>query len=287
MRFVVFIFILFTFGCQNKSSNDRFGTFLGATPSEESLIKPEGNTVTTRIEVPDRYTRVSVKKGTFGAYLQNFPLKPDGSKVYLYNGKEKIRQDVHVAVLDISIGDKDLQQCADACMRLRAEYLWHENQFDSIRFHFTNGFLAEYSKWRQGFRIQVDGNQVRWVETKSEKSSDTYEAFLKYMQQVFMYAGTLSLAAELPKRNLSDIQMGDVFVMGGSPGHAVIVMDMAVNDTGEKVVLLAQSYMPAQNIHILKNPHDSNLSPWFDMEGLEQLETPEWNFTQNQLKSWR
>jgi len=103
---------------------------------------------------------------------------------------------------------------------------------------------------------------------------------------VFMYAGTLSLAAELPKRNVSDIQMGDVFVMGGSPGHAVIVMDMAVNDTGEKIVLLAQSYMPAQNIHVLKNPHDSNLSPWFDMEGLEQLETPEWNFTQNQLKSW-
>jgi hypothetical protein len=209
-----------------------------------------------------------------------------GAKSYCTTEWKKTNQDVHVAVLDLSIGDRDLQQCADACMRLRAEYLWHENKFDSIRFHFTNGFLAEYFKWRQGFRIQVDGNQVRWVETQSEKPSDTYEAFLKYMQQVFMYAGTLSLSEELPKRNPSDIQIGDVFVKGGSPGHAVIVMDMAVNDTGEKIILLAQSYMPAQNIHLLKNPHDTNLSPWYKMEGLDQLETPEWNFTQNQLKSW-
>lgn len=45
--------------------------------------------------------------------------------------------------------------------------------------------------------------------------------------------------------------------------------------------------MPTQNIHLLKNPHDTNWSPWFEIEGSDQLENPEWNFTQNQLKSWQ
>ena len=63
-------------------------------------------------------------------YLEEFPVKENGTKVMLYNGKEKNRQDVHAAVLDINIGNKDLQQCADAVMRLRAEYLYKTKQYD-------------------------------------------------------------------------------------------------------------------------------------------------------------
>ncbi len=29
---------------------------------------------------------------------------------------------------------------------------------EKIAFHFTNGFLASYSKWKQGYRISVNGN---------------------------------------------------------------------------------------------------------------------------------
>jgi Domain of unknown function (4846) len=38
-------------------------------------------------------------------------------------GDMKARQDVQYAVLDISVGNRDLQQCADAVMRIRGEYL--------------------------------------------------------------------------------------------------------------------------------------------------------------------
>lgn len=61
---------------------------------------------------------------------------------------------------------------------------------------------------------------------------------------------------------IEETKIGDVFIKGGFPGHAVMVVDIAVDEsTQEKVFLLAQSYMPAQEIQILKNPNNSHLSP--------------------------
>ncbi len=77
------------------------------------------------------------------------------------------------------------------------------------------------------------------------------------------------------------MEIGDVFIQGGSPGHAVIVVDLVVNSTtGEKRFLLAQSYMPAQDIHVLKNPNSTD--SWYSMS--EVIETPEWTFRSSDLK---
>jgi hypothetical protein len=81
------------------------------------------------------------------------------------------------------------------------------------------------------------------------------------------------------------MQIGDVFIQGGSPGHAVIIVDMAKNSKGEKIFILAQSYMPAQETQILKNPNDTNSSPWYTLP-TSTLETPEWDFNATDLKTW-
>lgn len=241
-----------------------------------------GTTLSARFSAPANYTRVNNSEISFGDYLSRFPLLPPDEKVLLYNGKEKHRQDVHAAILKIDVGNKDLQQCADAVMRLRAEYLYSKKRYDEISFHFTSGFKAEYKKWRMGYRIQVKGNKVQWY--LKEKPSDTRENFMAYMQTVFMYAGTLSLQKELKPKALKDLEAGDVFIQGGSPGHAVIVMDVAVHiKTKEKIFLLAQSYMPAQNIHVLKNFNDEDISPWYRLKENQVLETPEWQFTPGSL----
>ena len=73
------------------------------------------------------------------------------------------------------------------------------------------------------------------------------------MNLIFAYAGTLSLSKELPSAAFDDMRIGDIFIQGGNPGHAVIVVDMAKHPaTGEQLFLLAQSYMPAQDIQILQ-----------------------------------
>src|SRR4030095_7684570 len=116
--------------------------------------------------------------------------------------------------------------------------------------------------------------------------SNTYKDFRNYMEFVFTYAGTLSLSKSLKQKNIKDIAAGDVFIFGGSPGHAVIVVDVAENKNGEKVFMIAQSYMPAQETQILKNMNDDQLSPWYSANVVGKLYTPQWTFDVQQLKTW-
>jgi len=85
----------------------------------------------------------------------------------------------------------------------------------------------------------------------------------QFLEVVLSYCGTISLAKEArPVQDIYGLQIGDIFIKAGSPGHAMIVADMTVNEKGKKIFMLAQGMMPAQSIHIVKNPMDEKMSPW-------------------------
>lgn len=272
--FIVFFILTTSFFQLNSQTNYLIN---------KRLILPEGKTLEKRIAVPDGYKRIKIKKQSFEEYLRKLPLKPHGALVRFYNGEKKPNNNIYDAVVDMGIGKKNLHQCADAVMRLRADYLWHRGLFDRIHFNFTNGFRVNYSEWRKGKRIILKGNKTYWKQRKSP--SNTYRNFWKYMEVIFTYAGTYSLSKELKTIHTEDMKIGDVFIKGGFPGHAVIVVDMAVNpNTKEKIFLLAQSYMPAQEIQILKNRNNSKISPWYSINFGKVLNTPEWVFKKTDLK---
>lgn len=105
----------------------------------------------------------------------------------------------------------------------------------------------------------------------------------EYLEFIYLYSGTLSLSKELRRVDEDSIEIGDIFIIGGSPGHAVLVVDLAKDQrTKEKIFLLAQSYMPAQEIHILKS--SESISPWYRIHKGENLITPEWIFKHGSLK---
>lgn len=237
------------------------------------------------IPLPAGYTRIPQPPGSFGAWLRSISLKKD-NRVHLYNGQLKKNQDAQFAVLDMPVGNQDLQQCADAVMRLRAEYLLAEQKYDSIVFLSTSGQSLRFADWRRGVRYRVKGNRLVNYKIAVERESlrQQLDAFLPF---VFMYAGTLSLEHQMKKRSgMSRLIPGDVFVRGGSPGHAMIVTDVAVNKEGKKIFMLAQSYMPAQDIHVVKNPLHQAADPWYEASEMERLITPEWTFATNQLYHW-
>ena len=242
------------------------------------------HTIASEIKTPSGFVRTNVGDGSFADWLRYLPLKEAGSPVFLHDGRRKGNQKAHFAVIDIDPGTRDLQQCADAVMRLRAEYLYAKGDYQAIHFNFTSGDEASFDNWKSGSRPIVNGNNVTWEKRAVPDSS--YANFRKYLEVVFTYAGSYSLSQEMkPRSHTDEIQIGDVFIKGGFPGHAVIVVDMAYDSSsGEKLFLLVQSYMPAQDIHILKNPNDDNLSPWYKLPPGPTLVTPEWVFKVSELK---
>jgi hypothetical protein len=89
---------------------------------------PVGSTIETRFSTPKEHQRTKVVSGSFANYLRRLPLKKNGSSVTYYDGTTKPNRSVYDAVIDLPIGKRDLHQCADAVMRLRAEYLYGEKK---------------------------------------------------------------------------------------------------------------------------------------------------------------
>jgi len=65
----------------------------------------------------------------------------------------------------------------------------------------------------------------------------------------------------------------------------VLVLDVAEQPTtGRRYVLLAQSYMPAQQIHVLRDA-DALGGVWFTVDPAKpRFDTPEWTFRREELR---
>lgn len=243
---------------------------------------PAGKTIVTRFPAPAGCQRVAAPEGSWAAWLRALPLKADGEAVRLWDGRVKANR-VHAAVFDVPILREDLIQCADAVMKLRAEWLYAAGRFADISFTITNGMAVPFSEYVAGKRVSVKGSATEWV--KTERKGTGRPVFDEWLRFIYAYAGTLSLSRELAPADMGDIRIGDCFIKGGSPGHVVLVVDLARDQaTGKKAMLLAQSYMPAQEFHVLKRP--GSPSPWYPVEDAA-LHTPEWSFGRGSLKRFR
>ena len=105
---------------------------------------------------------------------------------------------------------------------------------------------------------------------KSATPDDSRTSFQRYMANLFTYAGTLSLSHEGHAVAVDDVQGGDFLVQGGSPGHAVVILDVSRNQAGQTAVLVGEGYMPAQSLHVLRGP----LQGWYPVE--DALTVPTW-----------
>lgn len=236
--------------------------------SAERSIRP----LAGAIPPPSGYSRVAVEEGSFGAWLRGFPLRPAGTPVRDFSGGQVLAGDdkALAAVAELDVGSANLQQCADSIIRLHAEWLWSRGQKERIAYHFTSGHLASWSRYAAGERARVSGSKVTWV--KSAPADGSRAAFRAYLDLVFTYAGTLSLAARTQRPSREEVRPGDFFVLGGSPGHAVLVLDVARNAEGKQVALLGQGFIPAQDFHVLSAGEDG---PWFPLDAAE-VATPFW-----------
>jgi len=256
---------------------------ISASPRGQTYLWKHGASsepLQNRFAPPPGFRRVPAEKGSFAEWLRGLPLKPGRPNVLLYNGEAKRNQDAHAAVVDMPIEPKNLFQCADALMRMRAEYLYAVKRTGQITFHATSGDLLPFSRWQAGQRPQVKGNRIDWIERRTPDGS--YQGLTRYLEFVYTYSGTISLARDTERAPFEKLQIGDLFLQSGSPGHAVMIVD-AAEKSGVTAFLLAQSYMPAQEMHVLRNAQHSG--EWYRSDQIDkELITPEWTFPRENLR---
>jgi hypothetical protein len=259
----------------------------GSTQAAPAYAWHDGQAVRTVADsfaVPAGFVRVVAASDSFAEWLRELPLKPADSAVTLHDGRPVADHGTVAAVVDIDVGRSDLQQCADAVMRLRAEYLFNRRLTGLIGFELYSGDRYRFAAFAEGVTPVLSGERIAW---QSGPPHDTTHASLRrWLDTVYAFASTRSLAHELrPVADPAAAAIGDVFIHPGSPGHAVIIIDLAVDPaTGRKLALLAQSSTPARDIHILRNTLDPAAGAWFALTAGRPLATPGRVFAPSELK---
>ncbi|MBP2834062.1 DUF4846 domain-containing protein [Aquimarina sp. U1-2] len=272
---LLLIFMLFT----TRKGNVAINQIKGLATSKmvpPTLINKKGDSIFTRVLVPEGYKRVVYPKGSLQEYLRHYKLKPYGSKIINYDDSEYFAQHWHEAILEVPVPKNGLQQCADALMRIRSEYLWDTNRKDEIGFNFTSGHYCSWKKYAEGYRPKIKGDKVTFYKTATPNRSKSN--FYKYLNLIYTYAGTLSMYHELDKIPVSEIKIGDMLVKPGSPGHIELIVDEIINADGDKMYVLAQGNTPAQSVCLLKNLEDSSISPWYRFQEGAPVYTPSYYF---------
>ncbi|WP_179336903.1 DUF4846 domain-containing protein [Winogradskyella ludwigii] len=265
-KVILILFIcasLIVFALQFKPVEKAVG-IVSAVIDTPGLVNKDSLTIVSRVNIPNGYKRVDYAKGSFETYLRHYKLKAFGSKIINYDDTNYFWQGGHIGILEISVPKNGLQQCADALIRIRSEYLWDSNRKDEIGFNFTSGHYCSWTKYADGYRPKVNGNKVSFHKTASANSSK--DNFYKYLNLIYMYSGTLSLYNELESVSAKDLKIGDMLIKGGSPGHIVMIGDEVVNKNNEKLFVLFQGNTPAQSVHLVKNLEYSAISPWYQLE---------------------
>lgn len=224
---------------------------------------------------PAGFTPDPAPPGTFARFLRTLPIRQDRRTVLDFRGEPLFRPAAAVVYLDV--GDRDLQQCADTALRLYAEWRWQAGLAARSAFHFTSGDVTRFDDWVRGERIVAAGRGI--ARREGPPRAADHRSHRAWLDLVFRYAGTRSLAFDtdaVPPG--ASLEAGDLFVDPGSPGHAVVLLDVARHADGRVVALVGQGFMPAEDLHVLGADAPLTLDGvWFVLPGPDgMLATPAW-----------
>ena len=245
-------------------------------PVVVARIEESGMTVSSRINPPMGCTRDFAASDSFSAFLRAYPVKGAAADVLFYDGNPRTDAQA-AAVLDVSLGKKNHEGPAGSIARLYAEYFYSTEEFHKAAFSIGHGLSFSFEKWRKGYRLNDKGTD--WV--SGGKESNGEENFNSFLSSLMIYLSADNLKTDCTKIedvDSDEIRVGDLFIGNNSDGKARILMvaDICRNDeTGEKLMLLVQGGSPAQTLHIVENPANPTLSPWYSCAFTNQLVTPD------------
>lgn len=214
------------------------------TASLAAPARPDGPRSVSDIPAPAGCWRQGLAPGSYAAWVRALPLKTD-DRILAHDGRTVESGFYRVlAVLGLPLLFRDdLEQCADWCFRLWAEY------------HRENGKLGNL------YLFDFGGNKRTYA-----KSGNSYEGFLRW---AMANANSHSLKRGCARADTSGLMPGDMLVQNrdGGIGHVSVVIDACRDSAGSRYYLMGYGYMPAQEFHIERADSAHGPEGWFTLEG--------------------
>jgi hypothetical protein len=217
-----------------------------------------------------------IQGDAFANWLQALPLKDEDAAIRTYSGR---RVSHNGRPVDFPLVRGDLQQCADSAIRLRAEWIRASGgDLTSLSYFATSGDPLPWSRYKGGEQPFVRSDRIAWRPV--DPATQSWEGWL---QAVFTWAGTRSLAAYETLPVTGEPKPGHLLVSPGSPGHAVVILDVAKGLHGEGIFLLiGEGFMPAQDFHVEHGPH----AGWWAW-GSDGVRLNHWHMKRESLRRWK
>ncbi len=242
--------------------------------AKDPLFPAAVDDLQARFPTPPGYQRVAVEQGSFSEWLRRLPLAAPGTPVVTNAGGIVFSGDDEylAAVVAIDVGVGDLQQSADAVVRLNAEWLWSQDALGRISYRSASKLDMPFTRWAKGQRLIASGPNVFWV-LKGKPRDATYVDFRQYIDAVMLWTNNVSLAARSTRVvNPNQLVAGDFFLQSRGKGHAILVLDVAEKPTGERVALLGQALQsPAQSFQVIRPGRET---AWFSLRPPSTVVTP-------------
>jgi len=224
-----------------------------------------------KIPLPSsNYMRVQIRDNSFAEWLRDLSLQKSGSDVLNYRGGIfKTGKDTSVAfVVDMNIEGKRLEQCMDVLVRFYADYLWEKKQTKNLNLPLPGGYWLNWKNWGEGYRPNFSGIDV--TIKKSSKPDSSHQSYISYLNTVYSESHTQQFFHAYLPINREEVKIGDMIIRKGTKGHAVMIVDLALNKQGEMIALIGNGDTPACQFFILKYSKDSPWVPlYFDKEALD------------------
>lgn len=216
------------------------------------------------IPPPQGCRRQALAPGSYADWLRGMPLKPDGS--ILSHAGDTVSPGFYrvlaVSGLPLMFRD-DLEQCADWCFRLWAEYHRESGKTDRL-------YLFNYGGQRKLFA----------------KSGKTFRGFLRWAMS---NANSFSLKSGCAAADTAQMLPGDMLVQNrdGGIGHVSVIMDAAQDSAGGKYYLVGYGFMPAQEFHLERAGADLGRDGWFSLEGYLEYLNRHFDFGRPVIRRYR
>jgi len=238
-------------------------------------------TFESEFRTPNGYHRPdSATLTPFQNWMSHFPLWHQYKAVGIWSGgkafvKTEISRAVHIPWRGPAYTDKGFP------LRILAEFMLIDGrEFDLTLVPRIGGDTLTYEKFLEN-KVAIDGRGAVKLVPATKRDTSMFE-FYRFLSAAMTHQSYRSLAANGDSLAASEAAPGDLLIghdESGRKGRAYLIMNMLVNDNGDKVYAVATGCEEACDYHIPLVTLDRDL-PWLTVDQLEALvsDRAHWGF---------